>query len=82
MEITYKQSQPGRGELSERGSCEVYAWGDKDIKFHRCGNCGCVTHWTPRDEGRRIVGVNCRMLERGDLEKLGVRKSDGPRGES
>ena len=58
---------------------EVYEWGDKNIQFHRCKSCGCVTHWTWANNKNNVMGVNCRMLEREDVEKLEVKKSPGPR---
>jgi hypothetical protein len=58
---------------------EFYIWGDKDIQFHRCKKCGCVTHWAPADKKHEIISVNCRMLEKEDLEKFEVRKSEGPK---
>ena len=53
--------------------------GDKDIQFHRCKECGCVTHWAPTDKIHNRLAVNCRMLELVDLERLQVKKSDGPK---
>lgn len=62
------------------GPTEFYSWGDKDLQFHRCKECGCVTHWEPADkEQHKIISVNCRMLEREDLEKFPIKKSDGPK---
>jgi hypothetical protein len=63
----------------EGGPTEFYVWGDKGIEFHRCKKCGCMTHWEPADKTGKRIGVNCRMLEREDVEKLEVRKSDGPK---
>ncbi|KAH7370540.1 Mss4-like protein [Rhexocercosporidium sp. MPI-PUGE-AT-0058] len=64
------------------GETEFYVWGDKDLQFHRCKVCGCVTHWMPREglrEEHGIVSVNCRMLEVGELEGLEVKVSGGPK---
>jgi hypothetical protein len=58
---------------------EFYVWGDKEIQFHRCKNCGCMTHWEPAEKTHKRVGINCRMLEREDLERLEVKKSEGPK---
>jgi hypothetical protein len=58
---------------------EVYMWGDKEIQFHRCKSCGCVTHWEPVDKTYKTVGINCRILEREDLEKFEIKKSEGPK---
>ncbi|KAI3391977.1 hypothetical protein diail_6384 [Diaporthe ilicicola] len=69
--------------------------GDGNIGFHFCGNCGCLTHWSPTE--KRLawlkreketkgdaapwakVGVNSRMLPPNLLE--GVEKKTGPLGE-
>ncbi|KAH6717932.1 Mss4-like protein [Leptodontidium sp. MPI-SDFR-AT-0119] len=64
------------------GETEFYVWGDKDLQFHRCKACGCVTHWMPREglrEEHGVVSVNCRMLEMVELEGLEVRVSGGPK---
>jgi hypothetical protein len=64
------------------GETEFYVWGEKEIQFHRCKNCGCVTHWKPTDPKREgdIFVVNCRMLEMEDLEKFDAKQSLGPKG--
>jgi len=35
------------GALTDR-----YAWNGRHVDFHRCKQCGCVTHWMPRDARR------------------------------
>ncbi|KKY30217.1 putative glutathione-dependent formaldehyde-activating gfa [Diaporthe ampelina] len=65
------------------------------LGFYFCGNCGCLTHWAPTEQGLawleeerktkgpdapwKKVGVNCRMLAPHLLE--GVEKKTGPLGE-
>lgn len=58
---------------TEPDATETYVWGDKEITFHRCRKCGCVTHWLPIDESLNRLGVNGRLLEKKDLEKLAVK---------
>ena len=55
-----------------------YSWGDKSLRFVRCGKCGCVTHWEPVQpkEGAR-VGVNARNFEPGALGPVRIRLLDG-----
>ncbi|MDH3763213.1 MAG: aldehyde-activating protein [Gammaproteobacteria bacterium] len=55
-----------------------YAWGEKSITYHRCGNCGCTTHYTSsdRDDGQRIA-LNCRMAPISEIEGIPVRSFDG-----
>jgi len=64
----------------EGEATDFYIWGDKDLEFHRCKNCGCVTHWKLADEKREgdEMAVNCRMLEKEDLEKLEIKQDPGP----
>ncbi|HET9067175.1 MAG TPA: GFA family protein [Amaricoccus sp.] len=40
----------------------TYAWNGRNVDFHHCRTCGCVTHWTPRRPGRERMGVNARLL--------------------
>ena len=45
------------------GLTDTYMRGPKQIEFHRCKNCGCVTHWAPLDKTRDRMGVNARLIE-------------------
>ena len=47
------------------GPTRVYARG-RNIGFHFCGNCGCITYWrslAPGEDGRRRIAVNLRLAE-------------------
>ncbi|KAJ0106822.1 glutathione-dependent formaldehyde-activating gfa [Diaporthe amygdali] len=86
-----------KGENEDSNCLQLYVRtdGDGDIGFHFCGNCGCLTHWAPTEQGLAFlkkeketkgaeahepkVGVNCRMLPPNVLE--GVEKKTGPLGE-
>jgi hypothetical protein len=61
------------------GMVDTYLWGDRSIAFHRCPECGCVTHWTPLDPAipQDRMGVNARMLEPEVLAQAAVRRFDG-----
>ena len=61
------------------GATDTYMWGEKQIAFHRCPDCGCVTHWTPVDPGipQDRWGVNARMLAPELLAQARVRRFDG-----
>ncbi|KAF2665024.1 hypothetical protein BT63DRAFT_378097 [Microthyrium microscopicum] len=50
----------------------------KYLEFHRCKICGCVTHWAHPDKSVKKMGINCRMLDRPDLEKFEIKQEDGP----
>jgi hypothetical protein len=55
-----------------------YRWGDGLIRFVRCGNCGCVTHWeaSKRSDSTR-VGVNARNLPLEIRASIRIRRLDG-----
>ena len=61
-----------------KGKTASYAWGDGSLRFLRCKDCGCVTHWEPvqRDSDGRM-GVNARMFDPGIVETVPVRHFDG-----
>jgi hypothetical protein len=56
---------------------ETYAWNGKNVDFHRCKNCGCVTHWTPRNPKRDRRGINARLLPSDVLAAARLRHRDG-----
>ena len=41
---------------------DTYAWSRKNVDFHRCRVCGCLTHWFPRDAKRTRIGLNARLF--------------------
>jgi hypothetical protein len=56
---------------------ETYLWGDREIAFHRCKVCGCMTHMTAaRQKGQPIFGVNTRMMAGLDPATVVVRQID------
>jgi hypothetical protein len=59
------------------GATDVYLWGERSIEFHRCKNCGCITHWAPVDATCDRMGVNARLMEPAILRPLRIRKLDG-----
>jgi hypothetical protein len=59
------------------GATDIYMWDDRMIEFHRCKNCGCVTHWAPADKTHDRMGVNARLMEPSVLTKARVRRLDG-----
>ena len=40
----------------------TYQWGKRSIVFHRCPNCGCVSHWSAVDPSYGRMGVNARLM--------------------
>ncbi len=57
------------------GSTDTYIWGDRMIAFHRCQNCGVVTHWTRIDGGSGNIGINMRNSDAATLS--GIPEYDG-----
>lgn len=56
---------------------DTYSWNGRNVDFHRCRDCGCVTHWLPRKSGRTRRGINARLLPTCILEAARVRHRDG-----
>jgi hypothetical protein len=55
-----------------------YSWGRKELRFVRCGTCGCITHWEPMHPTKSsYVGVNWRNFEPGALGRIRIRLLDG-----
>ncbi|MCL9782215.1 aldehyde-activating protein [Vibrio sp. S4M6] len=55
-----------------------YSWGDKEVKFHRCNSCGCLTHYVTTEKcSEDILAVNMRMAESEVLSSIAVRKING-----
>lgn len=46
----------------------TYLWNGRNVAFHHCINCGCVTHWSPVNPKRDRMGINARLLEPSILE--------------
>ena len=60
------------------GKTHAYAWGDKSLRFVRCANCGCISHWEavdPKPTSR--MGVNARNLDPAAIAGVRVRRLDG-----
>ena len=64
--------------LCEPDATEAYSWNGRNLEFHRCRSCGCVTHWTSTDRNATRMAINARLLDPSDLAEVPVRQSDGP----
>jgi hypothetical protein len=62
---------------SDNGATEVYMWGDRDLEFHRCRACGCVTHWSSVDRTYERMGLNARLMPPEVLAVTPVYNGDG-----
>lgn len=49
--------------IEAKAPTDSYAWNGKNVDFHRCATCGCVTHWHPRARTRDRMGINARLLD-------------------
>ena len=59
------------------GATIAYIWGDRELEFHHCANCGCVTHYVtiePSDE--HIFAINARMIDPLLIESIHIRYAD------
>ena len=59
------------------GATDIYMWDDRSLEFHRCRNCGCVTHWAAADKSSDRMGVNARLMAPEILAQARVRRFDG-----
>ena len=65
-------------KIFESDKSKAYIWGDKEIAFHHCKNCGCVTHYTslsPLEFDR--TAINANLLEPSLIKNLKIRKFNG-----
>jgi len=63
------------------GATDIYMWGDREIEFHRCRACGCITHWAPVDKTYDRMAVNARLMEPDVVAAARVRQIEGPGGQ-
>ncbi|MEP5569735.1 MAG: GFA family protein [Halioglobus sp.] len=56
----------------------AYTWGDKELAFHTCKNCGSTTHWVacePKEDA--VMAVNTRLVDPEQIAEIRVRQFDG-----
>ena len=64
-------------EMPNPASTEAYVWGDRDLAFHRCRSCGCVTHMEAiKLDPPVLYGLNVRMMPALDLSTVMLRQVD------
>jgi hypothetical protein len=62
------------------GPTRVYARGPRNVGFHFCETCGCITHYRalkPDAEGRSRTAVNLRMAEPDAVAQFPIHQFDG-----
>lgn len=73
----YYPASKVRVEAAPKATQE-YVWGDRTLRFVRCGSCGCVTHWEPLKRGPASrIGVNARNFDPQQIERARIRRLDG-----
>jgi len=60
---------------SVNGPTQTYEWGDKDLVFHACAICRCITHWSSNLDDK--VAVNVRNCPPDQIADIPVRHFDG-----
>ncbi|NOI00872.1 aldehyde-activating protein [Vibrio kanaloae] len=69
---------PEQVQINLNEKTEFYCWGDKEVEFHRCKSCGCLTHYVTTEKcSADILAVNMRMVENEVLASIPVRKING-----
>ena len=64
-------------DRSRLGAQDAYAWRGRVISFHRCHDCGAVTHWWYNGPEGTQAGVNARLFPLAVTSALRVRHLDG-----
>lgn len=56
---------------------KFYIWGDREVKFHHCTTCGCLTHYITTEKcSERIFAINTRMSDPSLIAAIPVREVD------
>ena len=67
-------------EIALSGPTRKYLWGDRELEFHFCPDCGCVAAWRgvePGKDGRRRIAVNVRLSEPDTVADLPIDHFEG-----
>lgn len=60
---------------SVTGATKTYEWGDKDLVFHACATCNCITHWSSNRDDKIAVNIrNCPPIQ---IAEIPIRHFDG-----
>jgi len=64
-------------KMPDPGVTETYIWGDRELAFHRCRACGCVTHMKAIGaDPPGLYGLNARMMPGLDPSNVSLRQVD------
>ncbi|WGF89638.1 GFA family protein [Marinivivus vitaminiproducens] len=75
--VLWAYYRPEQVEVRADNATNRYLTGERSIAFHRCGTCGCVTHWSASDPARDRMAVNARLMPPDILSRARVRRLDG-----
>jgi hypothetical protein len=75
--VLWAYYSPTQVRFAKDGATDFYMWDDKAIRFHRCRDCGCVTHWAAVDPAVDRMGVNARLMDPEAVGGARVRRLDG-----
>lgn len=73
---------PGSGQVNvlsgpDPATTETYVWGDRELAFHRCRTCGCITHMgAVAADPPALYGLNARMMIGLDPATVTLRRVD------
>jgi len=68
----YYQIEEPKIDIGHYGT-DSYSWGDNELDFIRCGNCGCITHYQTK-EGQKDPRVAINFgLARSQVADVQVR---------
>ena len=60
------------------GGTIAYAYGDRNLAFHSCSNCGCTTHWENlKPDQTSHMAVNFNLCEPSVVARFRIRNFDG-----
>jgi len=66
---------------AEKGALKAYRWGNRELEFFHCSNCGCITHYDhleQRADGSDMSAVNMRNIDDPSrIANLPIRLLDG-----
>lgn len=62
----------------DTGTASAYRWGDGDLEFYHCNNCGCLTHYeSVEKQVDSRIAINARMMSPADIDGIRIRTFDG-----
>ena len=66
----------GVEQVAITGRTSSYVWGDRELSFHFCPNCGMTTHWLAINPDYKRMGLNGRIFGRDVFQQIPVKKGN------